>query len=113
MGVESPLGENLSIALGTSDLTLLEITSAYGALANQGSWVRPTAIRYVLDSQHKLLEENTRFDHDTSGKHDPKSQARWRADVEARLTASASPRALKLPVGLSDSSLMKVLGEPI
>ena len=59
LGVESPLGENLSIALGTSDLTLLEITSAYGALANQGSWVRPSAIRYVLDSQRKLLEENT------------------------------------------------------
>ena len=36
LGVESPLGENLSIALGTSDLSLLEITSAYGALANQG-----------------------------------------------------------------------------
>src|SRR3984893_14361177 len=59
LGVESPLGENLSIALGTSDLSLLEITSAYGALANQGAWVRPTAIRYVLDSQRKLLEENT------------------------------------------------------
>ena len=59
LGVESPLGENLSIALGTSDLSLLEITSAYGALANQGAWMRPTAIRYVLDSQRKMLEENT------------------------------------------------------
>jgi len=59
LGVESPLGENLSIALGTSDLSLLEITSAYGALANQGAWMHPTAIRYVLDSQRKLLEENT------------------------------------------------------
>jgi penicillin-binding protein 1A len=58
LGVESPLHENLSIALGTSDLTLLELTSAYGTLANQGSWVRPTAVRYVLDSQRKLLEEN-------------------------------------------------------
>src|SRR6266542_3868647 len=58
LGVESPLGENLSIALGTSDLTLLELTSAYGALANQGTWMHPMAIRYVLDSQQKLLEEN-------------------------------------------------------
>ena len=56
--IESPLGANLSLALGTSDLTLLELTSAYGALANQGSWMRPTAIRYVLDAQGKLLEEN-------------------------------------------------------
>jgi penicillin-binding protein 1A len=58
LGVASPLGSNLSIALGTSDLTLLELTSAYGALANQGVWLQPTAIRYVLDSQRKLLEEN-------------------------------------------------------
>jgi penicillin-binding protein 1A len=58
LGVDSPLQENLSIALGTSDLTLLELTSAYGALANQGTWIRPTAIRYILDAQHKLLEEN-------------------------------------------------------
>jgi len=58
LGVESPLGENLSIALGTSDLTLLELTSAYGTIANQGTWMRPTAIRYVLDAQRKLLEEN-------------------------------------------------------
>ena len=58
LGVESPLQENLSIALGTSDLTLLELTSAYAALANGGAWIKPTAIRYVLDAQHKLLEEN-------------------------------------------------------
>jgi penicillin-binding protein 1A len=58
LGVESPLGENLSLALGTSDLTLLELTSAYGALANQGTWMHPMAIRYVLDSRRKLIEEN-------------------------------------------------------
>src|SRR5215813_9893653 len=58
LGVESPLQENLSIALGTSDLTLLELTSAYAALANGGAWIKPTAIRYVLDAQRKLLEEN-------------------------------------------------------
>jgi penicillin-binding protein 1A len=58
LGVESPLRENLSLALGTSDLTLLELTSAYSALANQGVWMHPTAIRYVLDAQRKLLEEN-------------------------------------------------------
>jgi penicillin-binding protein 1A len=49
---------NLSLALGTSDLTLLELTSAYGVLANQGEWLTPTAIRYVTDAQGKLLEEH-------------------------------------------------------
>ena len=58
LGVESPLGENLSLALGTSELSLLELTSAYGTLANRGVWIHPTAIRYVLDARGKLLEEN-------------------------------------------------------
>jgi penicillin-binding protein 1A len=57
-GITSPLDVNLSLALGTSDLTLLEITSAYAALANQGSWLPPTTIRYVTDAQGKLLEEH-------------------------------------------------------
>jgi penicillin-binding protein 1A len=58
LGVGSPLDLNLSLALGTSDLTLLELTSAYGVLANQGVWMPPTAIRYVTDAQGKLLDEH-------------------------------------------------------
>jgi penicillin-binding protein 1A len=58
LGVGSPLDLNLSLALGTSDLTLIELTSAYGVLANQGVWMPPTAIRYVTDVHGKLLEEH-------------------------------------------------------
>ena len=57
-GISSPLDVNLSLALGTSDMTLIELTSAYGALANQGQLLPPTTIRYVTDPQGKLLEEN-------------------------------------------------------
>jgi penicillin-binding protein 1A len=57
-GISSPLDVNLSLALGTSDMTLIELTSAYGALANQGQWLPPTTIRYVTDPRGKLLEEN-------------------------------------------------------
>jgi penicillin-binding protein 1A len=57
-GITSPLDLNLSLALGTSDLTLIELTSAYAALGNQGQWLPPTTIRYVTDAQGKLLEEN-------------------------------------------------------
>ncbi len=57
-GIQSPLAPNLSLALGTSDLSLLELTSAYGALANQGVSVPATVIRYVTDAQDKLIEEN-------------------------------------------------------
>jgi penicillin-binding protein 1A len=58
LGIASPLDVNLSLALGTSDLTLLELTSAYSVLANQGVWMQPTTIRYVMDAQGRLLEEH-------------------------------------------------------
>ena len=58
MGITSPLDVNLSLALGTSDVSLLEMTSAYGTLANQGVWMPPVTIRYVTDAQGKLLEEH-------------------------------------------------------
>ncbi len=58
LGVQSPLNDDLTLALGSSDLTLLELTSAYAVLANQGVLVPPTAIRYITDGEGKLLEEN-------------------------------------------------------
>ena len=58
LGIASPLDVNLSLALGTSDLSLLELTSAYGVLGNQGVWMPPVTIRYVTDAQGKLLEEH-------------------------------------------------------
>jgi penicillin-binding protein 1A len=58
LGVSSPLNLNLTLALGSSDLTLLELTSAYGVLANQGVWMAPSTIRHVTDAYGKLLEEH-------------------------------------------------------
>src|SRR6059036_2202381 len=58
LGITSPLNTDRTMALGSSDLTLLELTSAYSALANQGTWVPPTTIRYVTDINGKLLEEH-------------------------------------------------------
>lgn len=58
LGIRSPLNRDLTMALGSSELSLLELTSAYGALANQGRWVRPTPIRYITDAQGGLLDES-------------------------------------------------------
>ena len=58
LGITSPLEMDLSLALGASDLSLLELTSAYSALANRGTWMPPVTVRYVTDAQGKLLEEH-------------------------------------------------------
>ncbi len=48
LGIRSPLSDNLSIALGTSGVSLLEMTSAYGVLAHGGMIVTPTAVQTVM-----------------------------------------------------------------
>lgn len=45
LGVTSPLTDDLSVALGSPAVSLLDMTSAYGAIANGGIWVRPTSVR--------------------------------------------------------------------
>jgi 1A family penicillin-binding protein len=48
-GVSSQLPNVPSLALGTGELTLFELTSAYGVFANRGIWREPTMIRRVVD----------------------------------------------------------------
>ena len=59
MGIKSPLGQNLSLALGTSEVTLLELTSAYGVLANRGIRNEPLFLLKVEDRNGNVLEKNS------------------------------------------------------
>jgi penicillin-binding protein 1A len=58
LGIQSPLPTDLTLALGSGDVTLAELTAAYAALANGGVRMEPTAVRHVTDSQGRLVEEN-------------------------------------------------------
>lgn len=57
MGIKSDLQETYSLALGASEVTLLELTSAYGALANEGVHVPSHGITRILNSQGQVLFE--------------------------------------------------------
>ena len=48
-GIESPLTEAPGLVLGQSEVSVLEITGSYAALANDGVWNRPHAIKRILD----------------------------------------------------------------
>ncbi len=50
MGIESELDPVPGLALGQSEVTLLELTGAFGVLANQGFRNRPHTINRILDS---------------------------------------------------------------
>jgi penicillin-binding protein 1A len=56
MGIQSPLEANLSLALGTSDVTVLEMASAHVPLAAGGIHVEPIAITRILDPSGRVLE---------------------------------------------------------
>ncbi|HIC04384.1 MAG TPA: PBP1A family penicillin-binding protein [Nitrospirales bacterium] len=58
MGITTMLDVYLSLALGSSSMTLEELTSAYGVFANQGIYVRPYSIESVRDSEGVVLEQH-------------------------------------------------------
>jgi len=58
MGIRSPLAPYLSLALGTSDVTPLEMASAYGVFATLGVRAEPIAVTRVTDRFGRILEEN-------------------------------------------------------
>ncbi len=50
LGIESDLKPVPGLVLGESEVTPLELTGAFGAIANDGTWNPPHGIRRVLDS---------------------------------------------------------------
>ena len=57
MGIRSKLDPNMSISLGTSEITPLELASAFGTFANNGVWVEPTSIARIEDKFNHTVTE--------------------------------------------------------
>lgn len=57
MGIKSPMVERLPLALGASEVTLLELTQAYSTFPNQGSWSWPLFIDRVDDRHGQLVRQ--------------------------------------------------------
>jgi penicillin-binding protein 1A len=55
LGITTPINRQPAMVLGTSDVTLLELTSAYAAIANNGVEVRPWGIAEVRTASGELL----------------------------------------------------------
>ncbi|TBL72737.1 transglycosylase domain-containing protein [Paenibacillus thalictri] len=56
-GIDSPMKPLPSLALGTFPVSPLEMASAFGVFANQGTRVEPTAILRITDASGKVLYE--------------------------------------------------------
>jgi penicillin-binding protein 1A len=55
LGIRSPLREEASLALGTSEVTLVELTGAYGVIANGGKALEPYLIERVRTASGQVL----------------------------------------------------------
>jgi penicillin-binding protein 1A len=58
LGVRSPLAGYPSLALGSFETTLTEMTEAYAAVANGGVRAEPMLVERVEDRQGRVLEKN-------------------------------------------------------
>ena len=73
LGIKSTLSPNLSLALGTSEVTLLELTSAYTVFANRGKSIKPYGVMEVVDHNGRIV---------------------WRAKPKKRLVMSRTNAAI-------------------
>jgi penicillin-binding protein 1A len=56
LGVTSPMNRDLTLALGSSALTPLELATAYTVFANGGIRIRPSYVVKVVDRDGRILE---------------------------------------------------------
>jgi len=73
LGIESTLSPNLSLALGTSEVTLLELTSVYAVFPNRGKSIKPYGVMEVVDHNGRIV---------------------WRAKPKKRLVMSRTNAAI-------------------
>ena len=55
LGITTPLDANLSLALGTSEVTLIDLTSAFAVFPNKGQKVTPYGVMEVVDRQGRVI----------------------------------------------------------
>lgn len=55
MGIHSPLDDQPSLPLGSSDVNLLELVDGYATIANEGVQVEPHFITKVLDREGEII----------------------------------------------------------
>jgi penicillin-binding protein 1A len=58
LGIKSNLENVYALALGVSEVTLMELTNAYATIAGGGVRSEPILVKKVVDREGKVLEEN-------------------------------------------------------
>lgn len=59
LGINTKIAESPAVALGTSEVTLVEMTNAYSRIAAGGTEIMPTTIISITDAQGKTVYEKS------------------------------------------------------
>ncbi|MBT8339456.1 MAG: PBP1A family penicillin-binding protein, partial [Desulfatitalea sp.] len=77
LGIDADLSPNLSLALGTSEVSLIDLTAAYAVFGNQGNYIEPYGITEVRSDEGRII---------------------WRTKPEQRIVMSRSSAAIMTDV---------------
>jgi penicillin-binding protein 1A len=55
LGIESNLAPDLSLALGTSEVSLINLTAAYAVFPREGKWIEPFGVMEVTDRRGRII----------------------------------------------------------
>ncbi|MFH1729066.1 MAG: PBP1A family penicillin-binding protein [Pseudomonadota bacterium] len=65
LGIISPITKDLSMALGSSSVTLEELTAAYAVFASEGRKIKPIYIKRIIGPDGEVLETNAIMEFET------------------------------------------------
>lgn len=57
LGISADIPNNLTTALGTTDITIYEMVGAYGVFANFGNYIKPEMIWRIEDANGRVIKE--------------------------------------------------------
>lgn len=125
LGVFSPLNPDLSLVLGSSSVTLYEMTKVFSHFGRLGARIRPSVIHKVLDKSGKVLLENItldkRFEKDIT-ESDTQFEERRKAHLEqqaiaantnAPVSAPGTPGTPAAPIAAPPETPAKPKGPPL
>jgi len=94
LGITSPLAAVPGLALGQSEVTLLELTAAYAAIANDGIWHAPTTIRRLTDAEACSGQTSSQC-RQTSAAGEGSAAGQAPAQAGRRVTTPATAQAMQ------------------
>jgi penicillin-binding protein 1A len=113
LGIQSPLQHDLTLALGSSALTPLELATAYAVLANGGIRVTPTYITKVRDHDGRLLESIDPADFPAGPQTGQRLVERPRTRVISAETAYLTTTLMESVIQEGTGARAKALGRPV